>query len=119
MLRTGQPEVSRYYADWQVRTASQPRAICMLHERCIALVAAAGRHGADRRPLLDKAQNILAQLESALRLDEGDRLTQSLFYLYDYAYLLLERGADEDREDVMEIMRPLRNSMMQAWRRMG
>jgi flagellin-specific chaperone FliS len=114
MLTTALPDVAQHYRRMQIQTASHAKSICMLHERCMHLIGRAGGRGAERRPLLDKAQNILAQLQSSLRMD--DRTSQSLFLLYDYCYVLLERGEKEERDNAQEILTVLKNSFNRLYR---
>ncbi|MBD3391560.1 MAG: hypothetical protein GF418_05910 [Chitinivibrionales bacterium] len=103
-------EAARHYAEFQVQTASHPKRICMLHVRLVELVmlAGEGESEARKRILLDKAQNILSQLQGALRVE--DAISQSLFYLYDYCYVLLQRGEDVDLKNVLEIVVTLRKT---------
>lgn len=87
----------------------------MLHDRCCELIMlAAGEDGGDRRVKLDKAQNILARLQSALRID--DDASRGMFYLYDYAYVLLERGGGRDLKNALAIVDPLRQTFRELVR---
>ncbi len=103
-------EAAKHYADFQVQTAAHPKRISMLHVRCVELVLMAGEEGGGlkKRIVLDKAQNILSQLQAALRL--GDAVSQGLFYLYDYCYALLQRGDEADLRNVLEILVVLRKT---------
>jgi flagellar biosynthetic protein FliS len=103
-------EAAGYYARLQVQTAGMPKKIVMLHSRCSELIAMAidETDSQKRRFLCNRAQNILAQLQSALMVD--DNVSQSLFYLYDYSYAVLERGEDSDLSNALSIVGHLRDT---------
>ncbi len=108
-MNANSAHVADHYARMQIQTASRQKKICMLHDRCCELImSASSRSVGDRRVHLNKAQNILARLQSALRIE--DDVSQSLFYLYDYAYVLLERGAPEDVSHALDVVEPLRQT---------
>ena len=107
-MRCAQPEVSRHYMRMQVETAGHNRRITLLHEKCVDLMQAAIDNGIDRRLLLDRAQNILVQLMSAV--DPVDSVNRSLAYLYDYSYVRLDRGTLDDIRGSLAVMTPLRDS---------
>jgi flagellin-specific chaperone FliS len=109
--------VAQKYLTMQAQTASGPKKILMLHERCVDLITAARlRDGGSRRRCLDLAQNILAQLQTALR--PSDSVSQGLFYLYDYAYTQLERGEWTDMVNALAIIRNLRDTFRLLYLRM-
>jgi flagellin-specific chaperone FliS len=88
----------------QVAT-SAPRILSMLHSRCVTLIKQTLRNKAVGKKSLVDAQNILAQLESSLIID--DDLSKSLFYLYDYCYCRLESGNPDDLRRVLNVLEPL------------
>ena len=88
----------------------------MLHEKCVDLISVAiGSSGEERRRSVEGAQNILAQFQSALRV--RDAVSQSLFYIYDYSYVLLEHGSAGDCVNAREVMVVLRNTFRRLLRR--
>lgn len=97
-------EISLKYSRMQVAT-SAPRIISMLHSRCATLIKQSIKKQMTDRKLLDNAQNILAQLESSLIVD--DDLSKSLFYLYDYCYQQLESGTPEDLRRALNVFIPI------------
>jgi len=109
-------EVARHYATFQVQTASHPKRISMLHVRCVELIMLGRQEddAAKRRIFLDKAQNILSQFQGVLHVD--DAVSQGLFFLYDYTYMLLEHGREEDVAHSLEIMVTLRNTFEELLR---
>jgi flagellin-specific chaperone FliS len=109
------PDVAQYYAAVQIQTAPKQRTICMLHEKCVQFISAALDSPPERHSFVIKAQNILAQLERSLV--PGDVLGQSLFYLYDYCFVLLSRGSDDDLSDAGEILAILRDTFLMLARR--
>ena len=98
---------ARKYASMQIQTASNSRVICMLHEKCVNLIQKVVETDSPAdRLLLDRAQNILAELERVLVID--DDLSQGLFYLYDYCYCLLEKDSKDEYRNAVSIMSLLR-----------
>jgi flagellin-specific chaperone FliS len=108
MAHLSYSDVADYYAAVQIQTASKPRAICMLHEKCVQFISAALDSPPERHAFIIKSQNILAQLERSLIRD--DTISQSLFYLYDYCFVILRRGTDEDLTSAGEILAILRDT---------
>lgn len=95
--------VTAHYSKMQVETASKNKQITMLHMRCVDLIRwARDLSAVERRENLRKAQNILAQLEAALR--DGDQVAQGLYYIYDYSYMLLQRGNNDDCQKAEEVL---------------
>jgi flagellin-specific chaperone FliS len=107
MVRT-QSELAEHYVKMQIDTAPRRRIVYLLHEKCVYDVQKALRFADRRRELLDRAQNILSQLQRSLVVD--DTVSQSLYYLYDYCYVRLETGGVNDIMDVLGILRPLRDT---------
>ena len=100
--------IARHYNEMQIVTAPKAGAICALHRKCIQCIDAAVEEPGRRRRLCDRAQNILAQLQSSLRM--GDVVSEGLFYLYDYCYVLLENDRREHMDDAREVMAMLRDT---------
>jgi flagellin-specific chaperone FliS len=96
------------YAKVQIETATTRRAVCMLHEKCVQIVSLALNRPAERQTLLAKAQNILSQLQMSLRVN--DSVSEGLFLLYDYCYVAIERGTDQDVTSAGRIMAVLRDT---------
>ena len=102
------PELAHYYARVQVATANKAKLLCMLHEHCVRLVVQSLSSPAPLRPALNKAQNILAQLEHSLIVN--DQVSKGLFYLYDYCYCRLETSNEEEHRNAASILIPLRDT---------
>ena len=115
MATLSYPDVAEYYAAVQIQTASKPRAICMLHEKCVQFISAALDSPPERHRFIIKAQNILAQLQRSLIRE--DPITQSLFYLYDYCFVTLRGGTDDDLNNAGEILAVLRDTFSLLARR--
>ena len=115
MATLSYPDIAEYYATVQIQTASKPRVICMLHEKCVQFISAALDSPPERHVFIIKSQNILAQLERSLIRD--DSISQSLFYLYDYCFVLLYRGTDDDLTNAGEILAVLRDTFAVLSRR--
>ncbi|MFP4417209.1 MAG: flagellar protein FliS [Chitinivibrionales bacterium] len=108
-------QVAQRYMQMQVQTASTQKRICMLHDRCVELVSVGIREsGESRRVMLNKAQNILARLQAALRID--DDVSQGLFYLYDYVYVLLEKASGSDLVNAYRLLSRLREMFLELQR---
>jgi flagellin-specific chaperone FliS len=107
--------VARYYSKTQIETASKSKAVYMLHERCMYYLLRARSFSSERSRCRDKAQNILSQFQRSLRIT--DAVSRSLFYLYDYCYICLERGGDPDIAHALEIMGVLRDAFRKLLRR--
>jgi|WetSurMetagenome_2_1015567.scaffolds.fasta_scaffold157182_2 flagellar biosynthetic protein FliS len=107
--------VAEYYSKTQIETASKGKALCMLHERCIFFLAKTKMLGSEKPVLIIKAQNILSQLQNLLRMH--DSISQSLFYLYDYCYICLERGNDQDIANTIEILGVLQKTFRELIKR--
>ncbi len=102
-------DIANHYSSMQINTASRQKKICMLHDKCLEhIFVACSENGTDKRVRLDKAQNILAQFQAALRVK--DDISQSLLYLYDYTYVLLEQNNNESCKKALEVIRVLRDT---------
>jgi flagellar biosynthetic protein FliS len=115
MSNITQSDVADYYFRTQIETASKGKIICMLHERCIFFLLKIHSEAAEKKFFLLKVQNILTQLQLALRIQ--DPISQSLFYLYDYCYLCLEHGNEQDISNAIEILGMLYNTFRQLARK--
>ena len=102
-MKPTQENITGYYNRMSVMTAPSGKRITMLHDRCVELISFALKADkSDRRHNLNKAQNILAQLQAALK--SRDEVGQSLFHLYDYSFVLLEKGSIRDCIHVREVL---------------
>jgi flagellar biosynthetic protein FliS len=108
-MKLRESDVADHYLTMQIDTASRQKQICMLHDKCVEhIIMACTKSGEDKRDRLDKAQNILSQFQAALRVK--DNISQSLFYLYDYSYVLLEENNNQSCRRALEVMRVLRDT---------
>jgi flagellin-specific chaperone FliS len=116
MTRPGKNEIADRYSATQISTAPKSRALYMLHEKCVQFclmaVETAGR--TEKDALLDKAQNILSQLQASLMVT--DAVSEGLFFLYDYSYLLLEQRGAEDIVSAIDVLKILRDTFNQLLR---
>ena len=111
-----QADVAEYYTKVQIETASKKKAVCMLHERCMFFILRAQTAPADKKKFYcAKAQNILSQLQSSLHIT--DSISQGIFYLYDYCYVILGRGKDGDLVNALEIINILNSAFRSLLRR--
>lgn len=106
MIATNSSDVAQHYAEMRIQTASVRSSVYLLHEKCGHLLGRARVYRQKRREYINRAQNILAQLQASLILD-GDEVSESLYYLYDYCWTLLESGEDQDLVDAREVFSPL------------
>jgi flagellin-specific chaperone FliS len=99
---------AKYYAKMQIETSAKPRIICMLHERCVQLLRqAVDTKATESGDMLVSAQNIIVQLECALRID--DDVSESLFHLYDFCYVKIDESKDGSLRSALNIMTGLRD----------
>ena len=115
MVDTSLQSVAKHYGQMQVQTASHRKSVWMLHHRCVQFIESALDDPVERRANLDRAQNIIAQFQAVLNID--DRTSESLFLLYDYCYVLLERGAGEDCRNAGQIIKYLADTFQLLLRR--
>lgn len=102
-------QMTKAYASMQISTSSNPANICMLHTRCIYFIKQALlQDQIEKRTLLNKAQNIIAELEHALVIE--DNLSRSLFYIYDYCYVHLEKTDPENIQHALTLITLLRDT---------
>jgi flagellin-specific chaperone FliS len=96
------------YIRLQIETASQQRLVCLLHEHCtVTLQQALKTAEKQRRPLLDKVQNMLVILQRAI--DIKDATSKTLFHLYDYCYCRLEHVSTTEISNALGIIDKLRH----------
>jgi flagellar biosynthetic protein FliS len=110
-----QSDIAEYYTKVQIETASKNKAIYMLHERCMFFVLKAQSAPDNKMFYCAKAQNILSQLQTSLQID--DSISQGIFYLYDYCYVILGRGNDSDLANALEILNILSSAFRRLLRR--
>ena len=107
-MGTSPPEIARHYAHMNIVTSAMPRVIYLLHERCLLLIQKSLHSEQPQRQYLDKAQNIIVELERALKIE--DSIAESMFYLYDYCYVRLDSMDSSEHEHALAIMKDLRNT---------
>ena len=103
-------QMSKIYSSMQISTSSNPANICMLHTKCTYFLKQAlqQQNPEQNRLLLDKVQNIIAELEHSLIVE--DSLSRGLFYIYDYCYSLLESTDTEAIENALSLLSVLRDT---------
>lgn len=104
------------YREFALQTAPHKRAIYLLHEKCVHLIALSRSFEEKRRERLNRAQNILSQLQSILHADDDVSLT--LFLLYDYCYVLLNDPPQPvNMTNALALMTTLKNTFRQLLER--
>jgi flagellin-specific chaperone FliS len=78
---------ARLYEDQQIKTSSLKGLICFMHDQTLALIKKGIEDGSRRD--IEKAQNLIFQLELAVNKDED--ASKVLADLYTYCYYLLEK----------------------------
>ncbi len=112
-MNLNQSNIADHYSTMQIVTASREKQITMLHEKCVEHISKAClEKGIEKRKHLNRAQNILAQFQFSLA--SKDKISKSLFYLYDYSYVLLESDNDKYNKMALEVMTTLRNTFREA-----
>ena len=114
------PKAISTYRRQQVETASPGQLVVMLYDACIShckaaqeAIAAADRDRAARHLL--KAQDIIAELMSALNVGAGGELAVRLLSLYEYMYRrLVHANVRKDAEAAREVERLL-TELRGAW----
>jgi flagellar biosynthetic protein FliS len=100
------------YRQFALQTAPHKRAIYLLHEKCVHQIALSRSYAEKRRELLNRAQNILSQLQTALHAD--DDVSCTLFLLYDYCYVQLnDPPVAQNITNALAIMNTLKNTFRQ------
>lgn len=110
------------YRNAQIETASPDRLLLMLYDGAIRFLGQA-REALSRKEiersnhLLNRVQDIIAELMSTLDFEAGE-ISRSLFRLYEYMnYRLIEANAKKDpapAEEVERMFRDLREVWQQA-----
>ncbi len=95
------------YTQVSLETASKQKRITLLHDRVAELITAARYSENSRDMLLNKARNIVSRLRSSLRVT--DETSKGLAYLYDYCYVLFERGTSSDLDRANAVFPQLRD----------
>jgi flagellin-specific chaperone FliS len=96
----------------QLGTAGHGRIIWMMHAKCVFFIKQSQVPGIDlatRKTMLIRAQNLLAELESALKIT--DDVSRSLFVLYDYCYSLLDADTPKTQEIAINLLTTLRDAL--------
>jgi flagellin-specific chaperone FliS len=98
------------YEQMQIRSSSSSRLICILHEKCVSYISRSLCSGLSlQRNFIDRALNILATLEQALKVE--DDISDGLFCLYDYCYSVLdENNSHEKINAALMILTQLRDT---------
>ena len=107
MLPTSAFQIAHHYSKMQIETASKAKAVYMLHQRCLFFLIKAQDHSADSLRYRCKAQNILSQLQQSLKIT--DDVSRSLYFLYDYCYVCLDRNDPAALVNVLAIIGVLRD----------
>jgi len=115
MANVTSSDAADYYFRTQIETASKGKALCMLHERCMFFLLKTHSLTNEKKFFLNKVQNILTQLQLSLRIN--DPISQGLFYLYDYCYLCLDRGNDQDIANSLDILGILQDAFRELFKR--
>jgi flagellin-specific chaperone FliS len=87
------------YSDMQIQTAGKLKSLQLLHEAGGKFAREAINNSDRRKELIIKAQNILAQLQMTLRLQD-QAVAELLFYEYDYMFTLLQKGDETSLRNV-------------------
>lgn len=97
-------KAAELYKKEEIETASKQKILSLLHKKCLSLLKESilAQSIITRRLLLNKAQNILSFFEQSLNLK--DETAISLFYLYDYCYILLENNDETHIKNAKEIL---------------
>ena len=107
-----QKEAVRLYAFGAAYTAGKLKSHQMLLEKAILLMHAIKTGDLEKR---DRAQNIVAYLQSSLDIQYEE--AQSLFIIYGYLWDALEAATSESLELAEELLREIRDLVMEVHRR--
>lgn len=110
------------YRRTQVTTASQGELILLAYEGALKWLTSARVELERKKPdvetvheCLVRAQDIIAELQSALRLEEGYEIGSALYQLYDYMLQqLVQANVHKDIQRVDEVLGMLRE-LQEAW----
>jgi len=81
-------KTAQRYDETQVQTSGIKGLICLMHRKTLSLIRKGIEEGSRRD--IEKAQNLVFQLE--LALDRNEKTSELLAELYAYCYYLLESG---------------------------
>ena len=112
---TDQTQVANYYSKMQIETASKRKAIFLLHERCMSFLLKAQKLPDKKSYYCVKAQNILSQLQTAIKLT--DSTSRGIFHLYDYCYVSIDHGDPADLENALQIITTFTRTFRRLLRR--
>ncbi|ERP31969.1 flagellar protein FliS [Chitinivibrio alkaliphilus] len=118
MKRT-KKQIAEYYRNMTIETASKRKQLVLLHEKLGKLIRRAVRAEKKGRILrleLTQGQNIISQLQIALREDAREA-AESLFLLYDYIYTKLESQSPDDWHQALEITDTLTETFQELLKR--
>lgn len=102
-------QISKAYSNMQIKTSTNPVNICMLHSKCVLLLKSViNENQLSNHLQIIKVQNIIAELEHALKIE--DDLSKSLFYIYDYCYIQLEKHNIKSYQNALSIFSILDNT---------
>ncbi len=108
--------IAKHYKKMQIDTASSKTQIAMMHDKLYALVKSAIIGGEDgRREKLDRAQNILSQFQVSLKNE--DDLSESLFLVYDYVYVQLEKNDIAGWRDALKVIETIKDTFNELLKR--
>jgi len=107
-----QKEAVRLYAFGAAYTAGKLKSHQMLLEKAMLLMHSIKTGDMEKR---NKAQNIVAYLQSSLDIQYEE--AQSLFIIYGYLWDALEIATPESYELAEELMREIRDLVMEVHRR--
>jgi len=108
----GQKEAIRLYAYGAAYTAGKLKSHQMLLEKAILLMHSVKQGDLQKR---NKAQNIVAYLQSSLDIQYEE--AQSLFIIYGCLWDALETATPESYELAEELLREMRDLVMEVHRR--
>jgi flagellin-specific chaperone FliS len=81
-------KTAELYNEMQVQTSGLKSLVCLMHRKTLSLIRKGIEEGSRRD--IEKAQNLIFQLE--LALDRNEKTSELLAELYAYCYYLLESG---------------------------
>jgi len=81
-------KTAQRYDEMQVQTSGLKSLVCLMHRKTLSLIRKGVEEGSRRD--IEKAQNLIFQLE--LALDRNEKTSELLAELYAYCYYLLESG---------------------------
>lgn len=114
------------YQQTRVATASGGQLIVLAYEGALKWIARARHELAQDKPNLEqahqafvRAQDIIGELQGALRMEEGGEVASNLYQLYDFILDRLMQAnlkkSDEGLEEVVTILREL----LDAWKQIS